>query len=416
MGSQSMVEIADIFREYGAAYCQAHKLPGYILKAINAIVKCRTAELGGHISKCDHCGHQNIFYNSCRNRHCPKCQNLAKERWLLDRKEDLLPVEYFHVVLTIPNQLNALALRNQKEIYDILFKAGSETLLELGKDPKHLGAEIGFITILHTWGQNLMDHPHLHCIVPGGGLALNQSSWISASSDFFIPIKAISHLFRGKFLFYLKESLRHGKLKFTGDILYLNKRQNFTKLMNVLYQEEWVTYCKPPFRNSEQLFEYLGRYTHKVAISNHRIIEFNEGKVTFRWRDYKDDNRIKLMTLDVFEFIRRFLLHILPAGFVKIRHYGILSNRNKGAKFKKCREYLGLTINSVKPKVKLSWEELLFQLTGVNPRNCPVCKQGKMVTHEILNANKTDNIKWLIALKRIRDKLALNGKLTIESP
>ena len=227
-----MIEIADIFREYGEAYRQAHRLPVHILKAMQAIEKCRTAELGGHINRCKHCGHQEVFYNSCQNRHCPKCQSLVKERWLLDRKEDLLPVEYFHVVLTIPNQLNALALRNQKVVYDILFKAGSESLLELGKDPKHLGAEIGFITILHTWGQNLMDHPHLHCIVPGGGLALDKSRWISAPQDFFIPVKAISRLFRGKFLYYLKKAFQDGKLKFTGEILYLSKEQSFGKLLD----------------------------------------------------------------------------------------------------------------------------------------------------------------------------------------
>ncbi len=411
-----MIDIADIFREYGEAYCQAHKQPGYILKAIEAILKCRTAELGGHINKCDYCGHQTVLYNSCRNRHCPKCQNMAKEKWLLDRKEDLLPVEYFHVVLTIPNQLNVLALRNQKVIYDILFKAGSEALLELGRDLEHLGAEIGFITLLHTWGQNLMDHPHLHCIVPGGGLAFGESGGISSPHQFFIPFKAISRLFRGKFLYYLKKAFQNGKLKFTGEVLYLNKEQSFKKLLNSLYNQEWVTYCKPPFRDSEQLLEYLGRYTHRVAISNHRIIKFEDGKVTFRWRDYKDNNRIKQMTLNVFEFIRRFLLHILPAGFVKIRQYGILSNRSRCTKLKKCREFLGMATDKTKQKTKLSWEDLLLKLTGIDLRDCPVCGQGKMITHEIFYANRNIPIKSLIFLIKSRDKLTINGNLIIESP
>lgn len=410
-----MVELAEIFRKYGEDYCRQQKLPAYILKAIEAIEKCRTAELGGHINKCDHCGHQTVFYNSCRNRHCPKCQSLAKERWLLDRKVDLLPVEYFHVVLTIPNQLNALALRNQKVLYDILFKAGSEALLELGKDSKHLGAEIGFITILHTWGQNLMDHPHLHCIVPGGGLALDGDRWISSPHQFFIPFKALSRLFRGKFLYYLKKAFQNDKLKFTGEILYLNKQQTFGKLLNELYKVEWVTYCKPPFRDSEQLLEYLGRYTHRVAISNQRIIKFEDDKVTFRWRDYKDDNKIKLMTLNVFEFIRRFLLHILPQRFVKIRHYGILSNRSRCTKLKKCREFLGL-IDKVKQKSKLSWEDLLFKLTGINHRNCPICGQGKMITEEILHAKQNIYCKSPIDLSLICKNFTFDGKLAIESP
>lgn len=411
-----MVEIADIFREYGQAYRNAHNQPVHILKAMSAIEKCRTAELGGHINKCEHCGHKNIFYNSCRNRHCPKCQNLTKEKWLLDRKEDLLPVEYFHVVLTIPNQLNALTLRNQKVVYDILFKAGSEALLELGREPKHLGAKIGFITILHTWGQNLMDHPHLHCIVPGGGLALDESRWISAPSKFFIPVKALSRLFRGKFLYYLKKACQDGKLKYSGEILYLNKEHNFRKLLNELYLEEWVTYCKPPFKNTEQLFGYLGRYTHRVAISNQRIIKLEDGKVTFRWRDYRDENKIKLMALDVFEFIRRFLLHILPVGFVKIRHYGILSNRNRLTKLRKCQGYLRVAFDKAKPKLKTSWEDLLFALTGVNPRNCPICGHGKMVTYEIIHVNKIAFFKKLMLLSGAKDKLTYNGKLAIESP
>jgi hypothetical protein len=409
-----MIEIADIFREYSRSYRQNHPLPVNILKVMDAIEKCRTAELGGHINKCDNCGELQIFYNSCRNRHCPKCQSLTKERWLLNRKKDLLPVEYFHVVLTIPDKLNPLALRNQKVIYDILFKAGSETMLELGKEPKLLGAEIGFIAILHTWGQNLMDHPHLHCIVPGGGLSVDETRWVSAPKGFFIPVKVLSRLFRGKFLYYLKEAYRSNQLKFPGDILCISKQQHFSKLLNQLYQDEWVTYCKPPFRDAGQVLEYLGRYTHRVAISNRRLETLNEGKVTFRWRDYRDGNQMKRMSLEVFEFIRRFLLHILPLKFVKIRHYGILSNRNRRTKLKKCQEYLG--INNERSKLNLSWEDLLFRITGVDLRVCPVCRNGKMIPQEIINPKGKASPKELILLNKSNSILAFSGKLAIESP
>jgi hypothetical protein len=256
----------------------------------------------------------------------------------------------------------------------------------------------------------------LHCIVPGGGLATDESGWISSPHRFFIPIKAISRLFRGKFLYYLRKAFQDGKLKFAGAVLYLNKKQSFEKLLNSLYNQEWVTYCKPPFRDSEQLLEYLGRYTHRVAISNHRIIKFEDGKVTFRWRDYKDNNQVKQMTLGVFEFIRRFLLHILPTGFVKIRHYGILSNRSRCTKLKKCREFLGMITDKTKQKTKLSWEDLLRQLTGIDLRECPVCGQGKMITHEIIHANRNIPIKSLILLSKSREILTICGNLAIESP
>lgn len=381
----AQVEVADIFREFGPAYRESHNLPVRHLRAMSAIERCRTAELGGHVEKCDTCGHIRISYNSCRNRHCPKCQSLPREKWLADRKQDLLPVEYFHIVFTIPDTLNPLALRNQKVIYNILFKAASETLLELGKDPKWLGAEIGFISILHTWGQNLMDHPHLHCVVPGGGLSADGNSWISFREGFFIPVRVLSHLFRGKFLSYLREAYRAGKLKFVGEIRSLGEKHKFQMMMDKLYRQEWVIYCKRPFRNSQHVIEYLGRYTHRVAISNNRIVKVEGGKVTFRWRDYGDRNRIKLMTVDALEFIRRFLLHILPDGFVKIRHYGLLSNRNRKTKLRRCREILGVDSNRKQQSTESeSWEELLFRLTGIDPRICPCCGKGRMVAIEIL--------------------------------
>lgn len=331
-----MIEIADIFSKYGGACREKHKLPINTLKAMSAIEFCRTDKLGGHVDKCDECGHIRISYNSCRNRHCPKCQNLNKERWLEERKKELLPIQYFHVVFTLPDELNPLTLRNKKEIYTILFKASSETLLELSEDNKYLGANIGFISILHTWGQNLMDHPHIHSIVTGGGLSLDEKRWISSRKDFFIPVKVISKLFRGKFLYYLKKTYSSNNLKFDGTKKELAEKKDFQKLIDKLYKKEWVVYSEPPFKNATYVLEYLGRYTHKVAISNHRILKIEDGKVTFKWRDYKDNNKNKAMTLDAFEFIRRFLLHILPRSFVKIRHYGTLSNRNRKAKLKKC--------------------------------------------------------------------------------
>jgi len=383
--TRAQIEVADIFRQFGPAYRESHLLPMRMLKTTSAIECCRTAALGGHVDQCDNCGYLRISYNSCRNRHCPKCQSLPKEKWLAARKRDLLPVKYFHLVFTIPDLLNPLALRNQRVVYDLLFKAASEALLALSKDPKYLGAEIGFISILHTWGQNLMDHPHLHCLVPGGGLSLNGQRWISSRRGFFIPVKVLSRLFRGKFLFYLKEAYRGGKLKFVGEIRSLGDTRKFQMMMDELYRQEWVTYCQPPFRSAQYVIEYLGRYTHRVAISNHRLVKVENGKVTFRWRDYGDGNKNKQMTLEAFEFIRRFLLHILPNNFVKIRHYGLLSNRNRKTKFRRCREILGVGSNREQQSTESeSWEELLFELTGIDPHLCPCCKKGRMVTREIL--------------------------------
>jgi predicted Zn-ribbon and HTH transcriptional regulator len=326
-----MIEVADIFRQYGDDYRAKHKLSYAMTKAMHAIQYCRTSLMGGHVDECNDCGYTKISYNSCRNRHCPKCQNLPKERWVEARKRDLLPISYFHTVFTLPVELRAITLRNKKVMYSMLFKASSETLLELAHDPKYLGARIGFISLLHTWGQNLMDHPHVHCIVTGGGLTREQDQWVSSKKDFFIPVRVMSKLFRGKFLFYLKKARETKKLTYSGQIEPLLKECNFQKWMNSLYTKDWVVYCKPPFQNPEHVLSYLGQYTHKVAISNHRIQEVHEGKVSFQWKDYADNHQKKVMTLDALEFIRRFLLHIPPQRFVKIRHYGLLSNRNRDA-------------------------------------------------------------------------------------
>lgn len=387
------LEVADIFREYGAAYQSAHKLPPLHLKVMDAIVKCRTEELGGHLDECDHCGHQHPFYNSCRNRHCPKCGALAKERWLAARKQELLPVAYFHTVLTIPDELNPIALVNQKVIYDILFRAGSETLLTLGRDPKHVGGEIGLLAVLHTWGQNLLEHPHLHCIVTGGGLSPDGQKWflpkkMTKDRDFFVHVNIISDLFKKKFLAYLKQAYQTDKLEFVGKTAYLADQKAFQKLIDTLYKKKWVTYCKEPFGSPEAVLAYLARYTHRVAISNNRIVKIEacpgrNGKVTFKWRDYKDDGKEKLMTLDAFEFIRRFLLHVLPKNFYKIRYYGIWSSRNRKTKLKKCQEILQYNPDTdLAETASLGWEDLLYELTGIDARLCPKCKKGRMVTIE----------------------------------
>lgn len=380
-------ELGDIFRAYGPAYRQVYGkgLPARHLRTMGAIKMCRTAELGGHVEACDGCGARRIAYNSCRNRHCPKCQGLDKERWLEARRTDVLPTRYFHPVFTVPESLRPLALRNQEVIYNILFRAVSETLKELAKDPKHLGADIGFIAILHSWSQTLIDHLHIHCIVPGGGLSLDGKRWISFRKRFFIRVEVLSRLFRGKFLAYLKRAYRAEHLIFPGKIKHLNRKDAFAKFLTDLYSVEWVVNCKPPLKSAEEVIDYLGRYTHRVALSNDRIVRFEHGQVTFRYRDSNDSDKIKLLSLDVFEFIRRFLLHILPNGFVKIRHYGILSNRSRRAKLKRCRELLGVQVEQDKEKARReTWQELLARLTGIDPRICPHCGEGKMVLKEAL--------------------------------
>lgn len=383
-----MIEVQDIFRQHGEEYIRNHRLPPHILKTIINIEDCRTSALGGHVDCCEDCGETRISYNSCRNRHCPKCQTLAKEKWLESRKNDLLPVSYFHTVFTIPQELNYLVLLNQKVMYSILFKAASETLLELARDRKYLGAEIGFTMILHTWGQNLMNHPHVHCIVPSGGLSLKGDKWINSKEDFLMPIKVISRKFRGKFLSYLREEYKiNNNLVFTGETKELKRKDVFDAYIDKLYKTEWVVYCKPPFGSAEHVLEYLGRYTHRVAISNNRIVALENGYVVFKWRDYSDNNTEKYMTISADEFIRRFLMHILPSKFVKIRHYGILSNRNRITKLKKCKMILKVSQSKEdRDMLKLSTAELILKLTGKDIFVCPICN-GKMIRKEKIEAH-----------------------------
>ena len=380
-----MTEIADIFNKYGKKYIEKYSLSYQQLKVISAITSCRTSKLGGHADVCEECGHLRISYNSCRNRHCPKCQGLLKEKWIEDRKKDLLPIQYYHIVFTIPNILNDLVLRNKQEMYSMLFKASSETLKELAADPKYMEANIGFISILHTWGQNLMDHPHIHCIVTGGGLSFKNKEWLSSKKNFFLPVKVISSLFRGKFMHYLKQKYHENKLFFPGKIQHLQKENNFQKLVDTLYSKNWVVFSKPSFANPEAVIEYLGRYINKVAISNHRIIKMEDGKVTFRYKDYSDDDKNKYMTLDVFEFIRRFLLHVLPKRFVRIRYYGIMCHRYRKQNLLFCRYLLNVYVNNNVDNSysKESWQNILFRLTGKDLSICPECG-GNMVSADDL--------------------------------
>ena len=371
-----MNSLQEIMNLHGEAYIKSKKLPSNILKALYSIKDCRTAALGGHVYECDECGETKISYNSCRNRHCPKCQAYAKEMWIYERSKSLLPTHYFHIVFTIPEQLNSLTLFNQKEMYSILFTSISETLLELAKDKKYLNASIGFTTILHTWGQNLMFHPHIHCIVPGGGLSFDNTKWIKSKKKFFIPVKVLSRKFRGKFLYYLNRLYLDNKLKFPKEISKLSSRNIFNSFKDNLYKKEWIVYSKAPFSSAEYVLQYLGRYTHRVAISDNRIIKVDREKVVFKWRDYKDKNKEKVMSLKPAEFIRRFTMHILPNRFVKIRHYGILGNRNKKLKFKRCLE-----IFRVKPKglENLSSAELFLKLTGIKIGKCKNCEKGNLI-------------------------------------
>lgn len=365
-----MVEVQDILREYLAEYLKNHVLSIVQTKAVRAILSCRTAALGAHIDTCDKCGFEKISYNSCRNRHCPKCQTFAKEQWIEKQQANLLNTGYFHTVFTVPNDLHPLFYQNQKRIYGLLFKAASETILELCADPKYLGAVPGITAVLHTWGQNLHYHPHLHCIVTGGGLA-NDGRWVSSRKKFFLPVKVLSRKFRGKFLHYLKKE----SLVFFGSAEHLADPAHFCALVDSLYKKEWIVYCKKPFGSAEKVIAYLGRYTHRVAISNNRIIKLENGRVFFRWRDYKDDNRMKAMSLTAEEFIRRFLMHILPSGFRKIRHYGLFASRDKSKRLTLCKR---LTHTRLKFHKAIPIAEKLSALLGKDWNLCPCCGVGHL--------------------------------------
>jgi hypothetical protein len=332
-----------VVRAYGAEFLRTHPTSPVQRQALRAIARCRTAKLGGHVEGCDACGHKRIAYNSCRNRNCPKCQGAARAKWMAAEQAMLLPVDYFHVVFTLPHALNALMRVNPRELYALLFRAAAATLLTFARDPKHLGGEPAITMVLHTWGQNLTEHAHVHCVVSGGGLSAGANRWISTRRHgFLFPVLAMSKMFRGKYLAALARMRTRGRLRFTGPCAGLAESATWYSLLTTLQHTKWVVYAKPPFGGPERVLKYLSRYTHRVAISNHRLVFVGDGIVRFVWKDYADHHAHKEMTLSGAEFLRRFLLHVVPRGFMRIRHYGILANRHRKQKLARCRELLGV--------------------------------------------------------------------------
>ncbi len=344
------------------------------------IQQCRTAVLGGHVDACDHCGYTRISYNSCRDRHCPKCQSLKQAQWVERRMERLLPVPYFHTVFTLPEQVNPLVIYNKKVLYDLLFKTASQTLKTITADPKHLGAKVGFTAVLHTWGQNLLFHPHLHCVVTGGGLSKSGTHWVKARPKFLVPVKVLASLFRKKFVAGLKKARKQDKLDFRGSASTLADPRVWNQLLGDLKTKDWVVYSKKPFGGPEQVFRYLGRYTHRVAISNYRLLSLEHDRVTFSYKDYKDNQKKKEMTVEADEFIRRFLLHVLPKGYMRIRHFGLLAGGSLNTGFEKASHLLQPDKAEKKPlKPNTPWWERLKNLTGFDALACPQCQIGRLV-------------------------------------
>jgi hypothetical protein len=377
--SRPLLELADLVRTAGVAFLWRSRrwIRWTHIKVLLAIARCRTAALGGHIDQCTRCGHRAISYNSCRNRHCPRCQTAAREQWIAARRTELLPTRYLHVVFTLPHELASLALQNKKILYHLLLKTSAQTLLEVARDPKHLGAELGFFSVLHTWNQKLQLHPHVHCVVPAGGLSADRTRWVSPRYAFFLPVGVLGRVFRGKFVAALKHAFQDGQLSFHGDLQPLTQRKTFFAWLRPLFRKDWVVYAKRPFGGPQYVLRYLGRYTHRVAISNHRLVSFADQKVTFHWRDSAHKNEQRLMTLSLDEFLRRFLLHLLPDGFVRIRHFGFLANRRRATCLPLCFQLLG------------SAPQTEQDTSGVKSSNdlwrCPKCA-GPMVVVERLTA------------------------------
>jgi hypothetical protein len=389
------LEVADIIRAAGRSFIEKNRswLTGLHRKVLSAIERCRTAALGGHRDRCTRCGHQAISYNSCLNRHCPKCQTNARDKWLAARQRELLPVPYVHVVFTLPHELAPLAFHNKKILYNLLFRASAATLLEIAADGKHLGAAIGFLSVLHTWGQTLLHHPHVHCVIPAGGLSSDHRSWVRPRYPFFLPVKVLGRVFRGKFVAGLKRAFRRGELCLPGALKLLAPDKAFRSFLRSLYRHDWVVYAQPPFGGPEHVLHYLARYTQRVAISNHRLVGFADGKVTFRWKDYAQGRKRRLMTLTAEEFLRRFLLHTLPRGFVRIRFFGFLANRRRATLVPLCQELLQAHPQSRSPTPPA---------TPLGPHALWVCPRcgGPMTIVERLTAQQ---IRWESARQRAFD-------------
>jgi hypothetical protein len=386
------VEVADVFRRYGEAYRNMYdgSLSRVQRRVMSAIELCRTAALGGHVEECDNdsCRHQRISYNSCRDRHCPKCQSLARAEWIENREAEVLDCEYFHVVFTVPEEIAAIAYQNKRVVYGILFQAAAETLRTIAADSKHLGAEIGFFGVLHTWGQNLLYHPHLHFVVAGGGIAPEGNRWISCRSGFFVPVRVLSRLFRRLFLKALQKAFDSGKLKFFSSLESLQEREAFMRYLVSARKAEWVVYAKPPFAGPQQVLDYVGRYTHRIAISNDRLLDIEDGQVRFRWKDYRDNNQQKTMVLPAEEFIRRLLLHVLPDRFQRIRYYGFLGNRYRRQKLALCRQLLGMPENAMPDcDPSIDYRDLYEEITGSSLWTCPICHKGRMQVIGVLESS-----------------------------
>jgi hypothetical protein len=391
------LEVADIFRRYGQAYREMRgtSMSTAQRRVMTAIEVCRTAALGGQIEKCDACGEKRICYRSCRNRHCTKCQSLARAEWIEHRQAELLNCEYYHVVFTVPNQIAAIAYQNKEVVYNILFQATAETLRTIANDPKHLGAEIGFFAVLHSWGSALMHHPHLHCVVPGGGLSPDGARWVPCRPGFFLSVRVLSRLFRRLFLEHMRNAFDSGKLRFFATLENLRDDREFDRYLESVSRSKWVVYAKRPFAGPQQVLDYVGRYTHRVAISNSRLLDIEGGQVTFRYKDYRNSNQQRTMTLTAEEFIRRFLLHVLPHGFHRIRYYGFLGNRFRQEKLARCRQLIGMALPQVpaKQSADSDYRDRHEELTGTSLRICPVCHRGHMVVVEQLKPLTTPAIK-----------------------
>ena len=378
------LEVADVFRRYGDAYRQQHALAPGQRRVMTAIETCRTATLGGHLEQCDTCEHQRNAYNSCANRHCPKCQSLARAAWLEQRTAEVLDVPYFHVVFTLPDAIAPIAVQNKALVYGLLFRATAQTLQTIAADPQHLGAQIGFFAVLHTWGQTLVAHPHLHCVVPGGGLSFDGTRWVSCRPDFFLPVRVLSRLFRRLFLQGLHAAYAAGHLRLEGGLERLRDPHAWAQLVGAVRQPEWVVYAKRPFAGPHQVLEYVGRYTHRVAISNNRLLDMDGGHVQFTYKDYRADppQTVKTMTLAADEFIRRFLLHVLPGGFHRIRYYGFLGPRQRRTKLARCRELIRSPTSIAIPVATspaTDYRDRTEALTGISLRTCPACHYGQMI-------------------------------------